>query len=306
MSTKARAWLELGPCALLQYACCMPKPEQQHQVPIPARQGALRAVVDRHEILRTCFVERDGEIQQAVLPVGHPDAAPRLRKRAMKPGSRPGDLEALVDELATQPYQLLSTAPPVRFTLLVLAPGDAVLVIGMHHIIRRAAAACLSTWHVCTLPFATPTLRIDNVCPQAARVACNKTACPKGAASKRVRARSPCCMQYMMSLWMSSDGWSWGVLKTELAAAYNALRAGRARPELPPLAVQYADFAAWQRARLDGGALEAQARATCCTWVPCTEPACISTLKFLQHEGMVLPNLHPATPAVHVRDERTA
>ena len=50
------------------------------------------------------------------------------------------------------------------------------------------------------------------------------------------------------------------MLKTELAAAYNALRAGRARPELPPLAVQYADFAAWQRARLDGGALEAQAR----------------------------------------------
>ena len=104
-------------------------------------QGALRVLVDRHEILRTCFVERSGEIQQAVLPVGHPDAAPRLRKRALPPGSRPGDLEALVDELATQPYQLLSTAPPVRFTLLALAPGDAVLVVAMHHIIRRAAAS---------------------------------------------------------------------------------------------------------------------------------------------------------------------
>ena len=140
---RAHAWLELGPCALLQYACCTPKPEQQHQVPVSARQLALRAAVDRHEILRTCFVERGGEILQAVLPVGHPDAAPRMRKHALPPGSRPGDLEALVDELATQPYQLLSTVPPVRFTLLVLAPGDAVLVVAMHHIIRRAEASVL-------------------------------------------------------------------------------------------------------------------------------------------------------------------
>ena len=50
------------------------------------------------------------------------------------------------------------------------------------------------------------------------------------------------------------------MLKAELAAAYNALHAGRSGPDLAPLAVQYADFAAWQRARLHGGALEAQAR----------------------------------------------
>ena len=93
---------------------------------------------------------------------------------------------------------------------------------------------------------------------------------------------------------MRSDGWSWGVLKTELAAAYNALRAGRACPELPPLAVQYADFAAWQRARLEGGALEAQARATGCTAVLCTDLACISVLKRLQREGIALPCLHLA------------
>ena len=49
-----------------------------------------------------------------------------------------------------------------------------------------------------------------------------------------------------------------GVLSSELAAVYNALRAGRPPPKLPPLPVQYADFAAWQRARLDIGELEAQ------------------------------------------------
>ena len=45
---------------------------------------------------------------------------------------------------------------------------------------------------------------------------------------------------------------------SELAATYEALCAGHAGPDLPPLPIQYADFAAWQRARLDGGALDAQ------------------------------------------------
>jgi amino acid adenylation domain-containing protein len=43
------------------------------------------------------------------------------------------------------------------------------------------------------------------------------------------------------------DGWSAGVLIRELAAGYEATRAGRA-PALPALPVQYADYAAWQRA----------------------------------------------------------
>ena len=50
------------------------------------------------------------------------------------------------------------------------------------------------------------------------------------------------------------------ILRSEVTAIYEALRAGRQPTELPPLPIQYADFAAWQRARLDGGALEAQAR----------------------------------------------
>jgi len=42
------------------------------------------------------------------------------------------------------------------------------------------------------------------------------------------------------------DGWSLGVLVNELAALYDAFAAGRASP-LPPLPIQYADFAEWQR-----------------------------------------------------------
>jgi len=51
-----------------------------------------------------------------------------------------------------------------------------------------------------------------------------------------------------------ADGWSIGVLVRELAALYAGARAG-AHPELPPLALQYADVAAWQRARMEAGAL---------------------------------------------------
>lgn len=43
-----------------------------------------------------------------------------------------------------------------------------------------------------------------------------------------------------------SDGWSLGVLLEELGVTYDAARAGRPSP-LPPLPVQYADYANWQR-----------------------------------------------------------
>ncbi len=52
-----------------------------------------------------------------------------------------------------------------------------------------------------------------------------------------------------------SDGWSTGVLVREMAALYDAFAAGRPSP-LPELPIQYADYAVWQRQRLQGEALE--------------------------------------------------
>jgi amino acid adenylation domain-containing protein/non-ribosomal peptide synthase protein (TIGR01720 family) len=60
------------------------------------------------------------------------------------------------------------------------------------------------------------------------------------------------CMHHVVT-----DGWSLGVLVREASVLYGAFREGRA-PALPPLPVQYADFAVWQRAWLRGEVLERQ------------------------------------------------
>ena len=54
-----------------------------------------------------------------------------------------------------------------------------------------------------------------------------------------------------------SDGWSIGVLIDEVAALYAAYVEGRPSP-LPELAVQYADYAHWQRQWLAGEVLDEQ------------------------------------------------
>ena len=54
---------------------------------------------------------------------------------------------------------------------------------------------------------------------------------------------------------IAADAWSFGVLLRELAAFYGASALG-GEPALPELAIQYADFSAWQRRRVEGQADE--------------------------------------------------
>ena len=54
-----------------------------------------------------------------------------------------------------------------------------------------------------------------------------------------------------------SDAWSAEILFHELGALYDAFVSGRPSP-LPPLPIQYADFAEWQRECLQGAVLEEQ------------------------------------------------
>jgi len=52
-----------------------------------------------------------------------------------------------------------------------------------------------------------------------------------------------------------SDGWSMGILITELLHLYNDYMTGHPHP-LPPLKIQYRDYAVWQQEQLKGDALE--------------------------------------------------
>ena len=52
-----------------------------------------------------------------------------------------------------------------------------------------------------------------------------------------------------------TDGWSMGVLIDEVGALYQAFAAGRATP-LKDLRIQYADYAVWERQRLQGDVLQ--------------------------------------------------
>jgi acyl carrier protein len=80
-----------------------------------------------------------------------------------------------------------------------------------------------------------------------------------------------------------SDGWSLGILLRELATLYGALVAGRPSP-LPELAIQYADYALWQREWLSGAALAGQvgywkerlAGAPAALDLPCDRPCAAS------------------------------
>ncbi|KAG0073555.1 hypothetical protein BGZ93_004736, partial [Podila epicladia] len=54
-----------------------------------------------------------------------------------------------------------------------------------------------------------------------------------------------------------TDGWSMGVLFRELSELYGAFCNGQPST-LPPLAIQYSDYAAWQRRWLNGDRIKEQ------------------------------------------------
>ncbi len=146
----------------------------------PARlREAFAGVVDRHESLRTRFVERDGTAWQAI------DADGGLAWSEHDLSARP-DMEASVSSrlraAALAPFDL-ERGPLLRVMLLRLDDSTHVLSLALHHIV--------------------------------------------------------------------SDGWSMAVLLREVSALYRG-------EHLAAAALQYGDYAVWQREWLSGSALDEQ------------------------------------------------
>jgi amino acid adenylation domain-containing protein len=149
---------------------------------------ALDRILERHEALRTTFVEDAAGPMQRILPVE--ESCFLLLEHDLEdvPGADV-ELARLVDAEAVAPFDL-ERGPVIRGRLIRMAADDHVLLLTMHHI--------------------------------------------------------------------ASDGWSTGILLNELSVLYRAYLAGEGDP-LPPLPVQYADYAAWQRRWLEGEVLQRQA-----------------------------------------------
>src|SRR5437762_5557649 len=145
----------------------------------------LRALLARHETLRTSFAVIDGEPRQ-IVHEWLPARALVVDLEAVPPEARERVASRVAREEARRVFDLRQ-APLLRVTLIRQDAGDHMVLLTMHHIL--------------------------------------------------------------------SDGWSMGVLVREFSVLYAART--RHRPAaLPPLPVQYADFAAWQRARLRGDAFD--------------------------------------------------
>ncbi|WP_240359708.1 non-ribosomal peptide synthetase [Pyxidicoccus trucidator] len=150
-------------------------------------EQCFNTLLERHEVLRTAFVSRDGTPAQRVEP-RLTLRIPVEDLRALPPPARQPRARELERQEAEQPFAL--DAPPLlRVRLLQLDDREHLLLLTLHHIV--------------------------------------------------------------------SDGWSLGVLFREVTALYEAFSTGRESP-LPPLPIQYADFAWWQREWLKGSMLESQ------------------------------------------------
>ncbi|MEO4048127.1 amino acid adenylation domain-containing protein [Pseudomonas sp. CAU 1711] len=149
--------------------------------------GAFQTLTERHEALRTVFVERDGEPLQEILPRVEL-TLPLFDLRQHPEAERDGEAHRLLIAEATRPFDL-RRAPLLRLALVQLGEDEHLLLLVLHHIV--------------------------------------------------------------------ADGWSTGILVRELGALYRA--ALERRPaDLPALPIQYADYACWQRQRLDQAALARQ------------------------------------------------
>ncbi|HKY27538.1 MAG TPA: amino acid adenylation domain-containing protein [Pyrinomonadaceae bacterium] len=75
--------------------------------------------------------------------------------------------------------------------------------------------------------------------------------------SRLLRLRTGDHILYVTSHHIVSDGWSIGIFLKELTELYESFVLGRP-PRLPELAIQYADYAVWQRKWLQGDLLQKQ------------------------------------------------
>jgi amino acid adenylation domain-containing protein len=100
---------------------------------VEALRGVFRALLRRHDVLRTSFIAQDGELFQCVDEHIEFDL-PMRDLSGLPASSRKVEALAIASEERRKPFDL-ERAPLLRATLLRLGPDEHVLVLVMHHII---------------------------------------------------------------------------------------------------------------------------------------------------------------------------
>jgi amino acid adenylation domain-containing protein len=183
-----------------------------------ALAAALAGVVRRHETLRTTFAVRGGRPVMCIAPAVD-GALPLVDLSRLPVARRAPAATGLADQDAATPFDL-AARPAVRACLLWLGRG--------------------------ATPAAAPVLAA------AAGPAARAPGAPGPAAAEPTEHWLLLAVHHI-----AADGWSVGVLLGELTELYGAALARRPA-RLPELAVQYADFACWQRDWLRGDVLRRQ------------------------------------------------
>ncbi len=155
-----------------------------------ALKQAFNAIVQRHEALRTNFIEVNGQpkaMQRSAAPeaIASPQidvSLPLVDLQHLPATEKQATVQKIATQDAQRPFNLTNELL-LRVKLLQLNKNEYVLLLNLHHIV--------------------------------------------------------------------ADGWSLGVLLREIGLLYT-------NKPLPPLSIQYADFASWQRKYLQGEVLESQ------------------------------------------------
>ena len=105
------------------------------ELQLPALVPALRAVVRRHEALRTVFRAPAGRPEQEVLPPDSAAAAPLplVDLAGLPEGCREAELQRTLTRHGRQPFDL-ARGPLVRAALVRLGEGEHAYAVGLHHI----------------------------------------------------------------------------------------------------------------------------------------------------------------------------
>jgi len=129
---------------------------------VPALERSVTEVVSRHEVLRTVFMQNDGETVQVIQP---PERVrlPVVDLRLLPAGEQEQACLGVINREACRVFDL-SSAPIIRPTLLRLSAERHVLIVAVHHIafdlwsisvfLREMAAAyeAFSAGRPCDLP----------------------------------------------------------------------------------------------------------------------------------------------------------